>query len=136
MAQQGIDEGSFPEQARLVLEESLLTTLSLLPTPDLAAPSMIGAYLARTVKDNIDCDRCLLLLVKASCAPVDHFILHQDRGGLLYPCTTFLHVLYSLKFIEALFGSSWKDAKEPLKASRQECRGCAFRTGQTEMCQS
>ncbi|KAH9384930.1 hypothetical protein HPB48_026959 [Haemaphysalis longicornis] len=137
-AEQGTDEGVFPEQARFVLEESLLTSPTLMPTPDVAALSMIGGYLARTVKENIDCDRCLLLLVKPpSYAPVDRLILHQDRGGAPVPI---FDVSSCPLRLEEVYRPFWtveeKKATEPPKASRQESRECAFRAGQAEMCQS
>ncbi|KAL3186923.1 hypothetical protein MRX96_004732 [Rhipicephalus microplus] len=91
----------FPADARRELIERLNRNKPLLPTPDVAALAMVGGYLARAVRENIECEECFALLTKPSAStPSDSLIKHQDRGGLLYPSAQLLDVLYALqKFV-------------------------------------
>ncbi|KAL1420594.1 hypothetical protein MTO96_023991 [Rhipicephalus appendiculatus] len=94
----------FPADARRELTEQLNRDRPLLPTPDVAALAMVGGYLARTVRENFECEECFALLTKPNASkPSDSLIKHQDRGGLLYPSAQLLNVLYALqKFVEVL----------------------------------
>ncbi|KAL1433292.1 hypothetical protein MTO96_012691 [Rhipicephalus appendiculatus] len=94
----------FPADARRELIEQLNRDRPPLPTPDVAALAMVGGYLARTVRENFECEECFALLTKPNASkPSDSLIKHQDRGGLLYPSAQLLNVLYALQqFVEVL----------------------------------
>ncbi|KAL1472758.1 hypothetical protein MTO96_022788 [Rhipicephalus appendiculatus] len=77
----------FPADARRKLIEQLNRDRPLLPTPDVAALAIVGGYLARTVRENFECEECFALLTKPNASkPSDSLIKHQDRGGLLTCC--------------------------------------------------
>ncbi|KAH6939989.1 hypothetical protein HPB50_023869 [Hyalomma asiaticum] len=97
----------FPADARRELIERLNRDKPLLPTPDVAALAMVGGYLARAVRENIECEECFALLTKPNTStPSDSLIKHQDRGGFLYPSAQLLDVLYALqKFVEVLLAT-------------------------------
>ncbi|XP_064482764.1 uncharacterized protein LOC135395552 [Ornithodoros turicata] len=107
----------FPQQACQALVRSLSNPQRRLATPDDAALSMVGGYLARCVKEKLDCDLCFAMLVRPqSCAPADRLIHHQDRGGLLYPSYSLMHVLFGLKdFIETFLSCRGRKLKSPLQ---------------------
>lgn len=94
----------FPEEAVVTLEQHLRSFRCSLPIPETAAIAMVGGYLARVVKEKVDCENCFLLTVKAaSNAPCHGLIRHQDTGGLLYPPTELTWVLQGLKeYIDVL----------------------------------
>ncbi|KAL3226641.1 hypothetical protein MRX96_024841 [Rhipicephalus microplus] len=78
---------------------------------------MVGGYLARAVRENIECEECFVLLTKPSAStPSDSLIKHQDRGGLLYPSAHILDDLYALqkKFVEVLLATR-RRMHHPLK---------------------
>ncbi|KAL3234717.1 hypothetical protein MRX96_003364 [Rhipicephalus microplus] len=81
-----------------------------------AALAMVGGYLARAVRENIECEECFALLTKPSASTLsDSLIKHQDRGGLLYPSAQLLDVLYALqKFVEVLLATR-RRMHHPLK---------------------
>ncbi|XP_075746495.1 uncharacterized protein LOC142803981 [Rhipicephalus microplus] len=106
----------FPADARRELIERLNRDKPLLPTPDVAASAMVGGYLARAVRENIECEECFALLTKPSAStPSDSLIKHQDRGGLLYTSAQLLNVLYALqKFVKVLLATK-RRMHHPLK---------------------
>ncbi|XP_077492721.1 uncharacterized protein LOC144103890 [Amblyomma americanum] len=107
----------FPQETRRLLGDLLKNPKSLLPTPDTAALSMLGGYLARVVQEKLDCSSCTAFLTRpASSAPSDSLI-HQDRGGLFYPSTEFVYVLYALrKYIEVMLEKR-RFMEKPLQAA-------------------
>ncbi|XP_075726358.1 uncharacterized protein LOC142768285 [Rhipicephalus microplus] len=109
-------KGKFPADARRELIDRLNRDNSLLPTPDVAALAKIGGYLARAVRENIECEECFALLTKPSAStPSDSLIKHQDHGGLLYPSAQLLDAFYALqKFVEALLATR-RRMHHPLK---------------------
>lgn len=63
-----------------------------------------------------DCSSCISLMMKpTSSAPSDSLIRHQDRGGLLYPSSELVHVLYALKKYMEVIVSKRRVLTKPLK---------------------
>ncbi|KAH6926278.1 hypothetical protein HPB50_016221 [Hyalomma asiaticum] len=74
--------------AQQLLRELCTSTKPFLPTPDMAAISLVAGYISRVVTEKIECGRCVSLVTKAkgsSTGALDGLIAHQDRGGLCYP---------------------------------------------------
>ncbi|KAH6919543.1 hypothetical protein HPB50_029459 [Hyalomma asiaticum] len=74
--------------AQQQLRELCTSTKPFLPTPDMAAISLVAGYISRVVTEKIECGRCVSLVTKAkgSCTgALDGLIAHQGRGGLCYP---------------------------------------------------
>ncbi|KAH8018264.1 hypothetical protein HPB51_000875 [Rhipicephalus microplus] len=60
----------------------------------------MGGYIARVVREHIDCDYCCPLTSKLpSSQPLQQFTRHQDRGGLLYSSDELLYVLETLRML-------------------------------------
>ncbi|KAH6919553.1 hypothetical protein HPB50_029469 [Hyalomma asiaticum] len=76
-----------PEEAIHVLERLKRTNVpTSLPTLQLSAVGYVGGYIARVVMEHMDCDDCCAVTTKAlSNQPLQQFVRHQDRGGVLYP---------------------------------------------------
>lgn len=77
--------------------------------------AMVGGYLARAVREKIECEECASFFTKPNAsAPSDSLIKHQDRGGLVYPSAQLVAVLYALeKFIQVL--AKRRHMNHPLK---------------------
>ncbi|XP_049267625.1 uncharacterized protein LOC125756747 [Rhipicephalus sanguineus] len=92
-----------PEEAVHVLERLKRTNVpARLPTLQLSAVVYVGGYIARVVMEHMDCEDCCAVTTKAlSNQPLQQFVRHQDRGGLLYPSDKLLYVLETLRqFVE------------------------------------
>ncbi|KAH6919552.1 hypothetical protein HPB50_029468 [Hyalomma asiaticum] len=76
-----------PEEAVHVLERLKRTNVpTSLPTLQLSAVVYVGGYIARVDLEHMDCDDCCAVTTKAlSNQPLQQFVRHQDRGGVLYP---------------------------------------------------
>ncbi|KAH6927348.1 hypothetical protein HPB50_001999 [Hyalomma asiaticum] len=92
-----------PAEAVHVLERLKRTNVpASLPTLQLSAVVCVGGYIACVVMEHMDCDDCCAVTIKAlSNQPLQQFVWHQDRGGLLYPSDKLLCVLETLRqFVE------------------------------------
>ncbi|KAH6926681.1 hypothetical protein HPB50_021196 [Hyalomma asiaticum] len=86
--------------AQQLLRELCTSTKHFLPTPDMAAISIVAGYISRVVTEKIECGRCVSLVTKAkgSCTgALDGLIAHQNRGGLCYPTPELVRLLHALK---------------------------------------
>ncbi|XP_077485881.1 uncharacterized protein LOC144096945 [Amblyomma americanum] len=107
----------FPQETRRLLGDLLKNPKSLLPTSDTAALSMLGGYLARVVQEKLDCSSCTAFLTRPASSAPSGSLIHQDRGGLFYPSTEFVYVLYALrKYIEVMLEKR-RFMEKPLQAA-------------------
>lgn len=114
--QKEVQASQFPVEARKLLEDLLRSPASLLPTVDTAALAMVGGFVARVIQEKIACSSCISVVTKpASSAPIDSLIRHQDRGGLLYPSSELVNVLYALKKYTELILSKRRAMPRPLQ---------------------
>ncbi|KAH6932411.1 hypothetical protein HPB50_005354 [Hyalomma asiaticum] len=76
-----------PQEAVHVSERLKRTNVpASLPTLQLSATVYVGGYIARVVMEHTDCKDCCAVTTKALCNhPLQQFVRHQDRGGLLHP---------------------------------------------------
>ncbi|KAL1481378.1 hypothetical protein MTO96_034509 [Rhipicephalus appendiculatus] len=92
--------------AQHLLHELCTSSKPFLPTPDIAAVSLVAGYISRVVSEKTECERCVSLVLKAkgsSTSATDGLISHQDRGGLCYPTPELVRVLHALKrFVDAM----------------------------------
>ncbi|KAH7977170.1 hypothetical protein HPB51_026984 [Rhipicephalus microplus] len=92
--------------AQHVLQELCTSTKPCMPTPDIAAVSLIAGYISRVVSEKTDCERCVSLVLKkkgSSTSPTDGLISHKDRGDLCYPTAELVRVLHALKrFVDVM----------------------------------
>ncbi|KAH7961100.1 hypothetical protein HPB52_002467 [Rhipicephalus sanguineus] len=92
--------------AQHLLHEFCTSSKPFLPTPDVAAVSLVAGYISRIVSKKTDYERCVSLVLKAkgsSTSATDGLISHQDRGGLCYPTPELVRVLHALKrFVDAM----------------------------------
>lgn len=88
-----------PEEALEVLKRLKVETVpASLPTLELSATVYVGGYIARVVMEHMECEDCQALTAKPlSNQPLQQFVRHQDRGGLLYPSEKLLYVLQILQ---------------------------------------
>ncbi|KAH6934877.1 hypothetical protein HPB50_001578 [Hyalomma asiaticum] len=111
-----VQTSQFPVEARELLQELLRSPASLLPTVDTAALAMVGGYVARVIQEKIACSSCISFVTKpASSSPIDSLIRHQDRGGLLYPSSELVNVLYALKKYTELILNKRRVMSRPLQ---------------------
>lgn len=79
------------------------------------AIALVAGYLVRTVQEGMECSACLARIRKPGPTDTsDRLILHQDRGGLIYPSKLFLDAVKNMKLF---FDSApVQDLNHPLKA--------------------
>ncbi|KAL1414067.1 hypothetical protein MTO96_000974 [Rhipicephalus appendiculatus] len=93
-------EGSaeLPAVAVSVLKCLELPTIPKFPTLQLSAVVYVGGYIARVVREHMECESCCAVTSKPlTKQPLQQLTWHQDRGGLLYPSDKLLHVLETLR---------------------------------------
>ncbi|XP_070396043.1 uncharacterized protein [Dermacentor albipictus] len=87
-----------PKRAVNVLEDLRRPNVAKFATLQVSATVYVGGYIARVVKEHIECDSCSAIVTKPlTKQPLQMFTFHQDRGGLLYPSDNLLHVLETLR---------------------------------------
>lgn len=93
------DPSELPRGATAVLKRFKVKTVpAILPTLQVTATVYMGGYIARVVREHIDCDYCWQLTSKVpSSQPLQHFTRQQDRGGL--PSDELFYVLETLRML-------------------------------------
>ncbi|KAH8034231.1 hypothetical protein HPB51_021901 [Rhipicephalus microplus] len=82
-----------------LLQELGSSTKPFMPTPDIAAVSLIAGYISRVVSN---CERCVSLVLKAkgsSTSATDGLISHPDRGGLCYHTAELVRVFVDVMLL-------------------------------------
>ncbi|KAH8028844.1 hypothetical protein HPB51_019933 [Rhipicephalus microplus] len=86
--------------AQHLLQELCTSTKLFKPTPDIAADSLNAGYTSRVLREKIDCECSVSLVLKtkeSSTSATDGLVSHQDRRGLSYPTAELMRVLDALK---------------------------------------
>ncbi|KAH8033744.1 hypothetical protein HPB51_015776 [Rhipicephalus microplus] len=91
------------------------TVQAILPTLQVTTTVYMGGYIARVVREHIDCDYCCQLTSKSpSSQPLQQFTRQQDRGGLVYPSDELLHVLETLTMLASCVLQERSNLQRPL----------------------
>nr|XP_050022891.1 uncharacterized protein LOC126516841 [Dermacentor andersoni] len=93
------EQSILPSAAIHILERfNVQTVPTSLPTLQVTATVYMGGYIARVVREHMECYNCGELTSKVpSSQPLQQLTKNQDRGGLLDPSDELLYVLETLR---------------------------------------